>query len=89
VGLDRGHLVAHAAGGGVDLNLSPQAISLNRGRSAEGRVWRKMERYAATHPGTPLFVRPIYADPSWKPAALDYGLLADDGLWSERFINQT
>jgi hypothetical protein len=51
VDFDRGHLVAHAAGGALDLNLFPQAASLNRGRSAEGRVWRRMENYAARHPG--------------------------------------
>jgi hypothetical protein len=88
VGLDRGHLVAHGAGGGLDLNLFPQATSLNRGRSAEGRVWREMEKYAARHPGTSLFVRPIYTGPSWKPASLDYGLLVGARLWSERFVNR-
>ena len=41
--LDRGHLVAHAAGGGLDLNLFPQLSSLNRGRSEAGRRWRRME----------------------------------------------
>jgi len=85
--LDRGHLVAHAAGGGLDLNLFPQAMNLNRGRSAQGRVWRKMEAYLARNPGTPLFVRPIYVGPSWRPAALDYGLLNGGELWSERFVN--
>ena len=63
-----------------------QATSLNRGRSAGGRVWRRMEDYAARHPGTPLFVRPLYVGPSWGPAALDYGLLAGETLWSERFL---
>jgi hypothetical protein len=85
--LDRGHLVAHAAGGGLDLNLFPQAMNLNRGRSAQGRVWRKMEAYLARNPGTPLFVRPIYGGPSWRPAALDYGVLNGAELWSERFVN--
>jgi len=32
-GLDRGHFVAHAAGGGLGLNLFPQLSALNRGRS--------------------------------------------------------
>jgi hypothetical protein len=54
-GLDRGHLVAHAAGGGLDLNLFPQASALNRGRSREGRVWRRMDDFVARNPGTPLF----------------------------------
>ena len=85
--LDRGHLVAHAAGGGLDLNIFPQARSLNRGWSAEGRAWRRMEKYAAKHPGTPLFIRPIYTGPSWKPAAIEYGLFIDGELSSERFTN--
>jgi hypothetical protein len=86
--LDRGHFVAHAAGGALDLNLFPQASHLNRGRSKEGRLWRRMERYAATHPGTPLFVRPTYDGGGWTPAALELGLLLDTGVWCERFSNQ-
>ena len=46
-----------------------------------------MEKYAAKHPGTPLFVRPIYTGPSWKPAAIEYGLFIDGELSSERFTN--
>jgi len=57
---DRGHFVAHTSGGGLDLNLFPQAIGLNRGLTDKGRRWRSMERYAAHHAGTPLFVRPVY-----------------------------
>lgn len=87
VGVDRGHLVAHTCGGGDDLNLFPQAAGLNRGRSVEGRLWRKMESYAATRPGTPLFVRPIYTGPTWKPDAIDYGVLLRDRMWIERFAN--
>ncbi len=37
VGRDRGHLVAHAAGGDLDLNLFPQVAPLNRGRTDAGR----------------------------------------------------
>ena len=84
---DRGHFVAHAAGGGLDLNLFPQATRLNRGWSAQGRRWRAMERHAASHPGTPLFVRPSYRGPTWEPATIDYGLLVGDRLWCERFDN--
>jgi hypothetical protein len=87
-GLDRGHFVAHAAGGALDLNLFPQVNALNRGRSREGRLWRRMEDHAARHPGTPLFVRPVYRDSSWRPAALELGLLAGETLWCERFSNE-
>jgi hypothetical protein len=86
-GLDRGHFVAHDAGGGLDLNLFPQLSPLNRGWSQQGRRWRQMERYAARHPGTPLFVRPIYRDDSWRPSVLEFGLLTEDNLRVERFSN--
>lgn len=85
---DRGHFIAHAAGGGTDFNLFPQALALNRGRSEDGRRWREIERYAERHPGTPLFVRPIYDSSSWTPAALDLAILMDTGLRAERFSNQ-
>ena len=87
-GLDRWHFVAHAAGGGLDLNLFPQLSALNRGRSRQGRLWRQMENYAARHPGTPLFARPIYGDSSWRPEAVELGLLVDERLWYERFSNR-
>jgi len=86
-GRDRGHFVAHSAGGGLDLNLFPQDADLNRGRGEHGGRWRRIERYAADHPGTPLFVRPTYTGDDWAPAALDYGVLTGDGLWVERFVN--
>jgi hypothetical protein len=85
---DRGHFIAHAAGGGTDLNLFPQAAELNRGRSEEGKRWRDMERFAERHPGTPLFVCPIYDANSWTPAALDFAILTDTGLRAERFSNR-
>jgi hypothetical protein len=87
-GRDRGHLVAHAAGGDLDLNVFPQSAALNRGRTDAGRRWRAMERYAALNPGTPVFVRAIYDDSTWVPAALDHGLLRGGQLWCERFENR-
>jgi hypothetical protein len=87
-GRDRGHLVAHAAGGGLDLNLIPQTASLNRGQSADGRLWRRMERHAEANEGTPLFVRPIYSDASWTPADLELGLLVENTVWWHRFANR-
>jgi len=87
VELDRGHLVAHAAVWWARHQPVPAGRRLNRGRSAQGRVWRRMEDYAALHPGAPLFARPIHHGPSWRPAALDYVLLVGDRLWSERFVN--
>jgi hypothetical protein len=86
-GRDRGHFVAHAAGGGLDLNLFPQAARLNRGTSAAGKRWRAMERYLAANPGTPLFVRPAYVGPTWVPLTIDFGLVVEGRLWWERFDN--
>jgi hypothetical protein len=85
---DRGHFVAHAAGGGTDPNLFPQAVGLNRGRSEPGRRWREMERYAARNPGTPLLVRPVYDAGNWTPADLDHAILTSQGLRFERFSNR-
>jgi hypothetical protein len=86
-GRDRGHFVAHAAGGGMDINFFPQAKGLNRGTTQRGKVWRAMERHT-TYPGTPLFVRPIYGDSTWVPEYLDYGVLVETGLWWEQFENR-
>ncbi len=83
----RGHLFGHALGGGTDVNLFPQDAALNTGRSPEGRMFRSMERYAAAHPGAFCFARPIYDDHSWRPASLEYGVRADEGLWVGRFAN--
>ncbi|MFA4928174.1 MAG: hypothetical protein WC558_06635 [Patulibacter sp.] len=86
---DRGHFVSHAAGGGLDLNLFPQHAALNRGRSEDGRRWRRMERLIASRPGTPLFVRPIYRDPTWTPALLEIGFWRDGALRWERVLNSS
>jgi hypothetical protein len=85
---DKGHALAHSMGGGLDANLFPQNPDLNRGRSAEGRRFRRMERFAAKHPGTFTFLHLLYRDESWVPCALEYGLLEPDGnLQVERFDN--
>ncbi|MEA2139321.1 MAG: hypothetical protein QOG56_2471 [Solirubrobacteraceae bacterium] len=86
-GRDRGHFVAHAAGGGMDMNFFPQAAGLNRGTTRQGSVWKAMERHAIEHPGTALFVRPVYGDLTWVPACLDFGLLAEGALHCQRFSN--
>jgi hypothetical protein len=69
-GDDRGHFFAHTMGGGLDINLFPQAASINRRGD-----WRRLETYCARNPGTFCFIRPIYADHGWRPAALEYGVL--------------
>jgi hypothetical protein len=68
-GTDRGHFFAHTMGGGLDINLFPQAKRVNR-----SGLWRKMETYCALNPGTFCFIRPVYADESWRPRQLEYGI---------------
>jgi hypothetical protein len=56
---DKGHALAHAMGGGLDVNLFPQNPELNRGTSEAGKIYRSMERFAAEHPGAFVFSRLI------------------------------
>jgi hypothetical protein len=84
---DRGHFFAHTMGGGLDINLFPQSSRMNR-----GGLWRRMENYCARNPGTFSFVRPIYADTSWRPAQIEYGIIKTEigkppQLWRRLFDN--
>lgn len=86
---DKGHFLAHAAGGELDVNLFPQRRDLNRGWSEEGKLYRRMERRIAGRPGTFHFHRPLYGDASWLPWRLELGVLLDDReWWVERFDNR-
>jgi hypothetical protein len=85
---DKGHLMAHCIGGGLDVNVFSQERRLNRGRSPQGKTYRKMETYCYEQPGTFCFSRPIYADGSSVPRWLEFGLLrTDQTLWVEVFDN--
>ena len=85
---DRGHLAAHAAGGGLDINVFHQDAYLNRGWSPAGKRYREMERYCASSEGTFFFSRLIYRDRTARPAQLEFGILkADRTLWLEIFEN--
>lgn len=91
VDLDRGHLIALAAGGdeAVGINLIPQERRLNRGRGPDGRRWRQLERLVAREPGTGVFVRAVYDDPSDIPVRLDYVAVTPNGLVRvKRFCNR-
>jgi hypothetical protein len=80
---DRGHVIGHVLGGGLDLNIVPQTRALNRGGG-----WRRMERYCHEHPGTYFFCRLLYAGLSAHPAEIEFGLLKNDGsLWVDTFQN--
>jgi hypothetical protein len=78
---DKGHFLGHASGGTLDINLFPQRRELNRGWSAEGKEFRRMERYVAQHPGTFFYHRPIYDDDTWVPHRLEYGVLEANADW--------
>ncbi len=86
--LDKGHMVAHAAGGTFGPNMFPQDRELNRGRSAEGRRYRALEREIANTPGAFFFCCLLYADDTDFPAAIELGVLRPDGLHVERFRNR-
>ncbi len=86
---DRGHLLSHASGGELDINLFPHERALNQGRSDQGKKFRALETLVASRPGTFHFHRPIYDDSTWIPSELEYGLLRDDTTWtSGRFSNR-
>jgi hypothetical protein len=85
---DDGHFMAHSIGGGLDVNLFSQNRQLNRGWSAQGKIYRRMEKYCREQEGTFCFSRPIYADGSNVPRWLEFGVLKVDGtLWVEVFDN--
>lgn len=86
---DRGHFLSHASGGALDINLFPQRRELNRGWSAEGKTFRRMEACVAARPGTFHFHRAFYDDDTWIPDRLQYGVLTDDhSWWVENFANK-
>ncbi|MGQ0572141.1 MAG: hypothetical protein ACT4P5_21765 [Armatimonadota bacterium] len=78
---DKGHFLGHASGGILDINLFPQRRALNRGWSSDGRQFRKMEQYVATHPGVFFYHRPLYDDETWIPHSLEYGVVLDESSW--------
>ena len=86
---DKGHFIAHSIGGGLDPNVFTQRTEINRGWSGLGKLYRKMERYAAEHPGTFCFSRPVYCDAGSVPVEIDYGVLVGaQRLWVETFPNR-
>jgi hypothetical protein len=87
-GRDKGHYIAHAIGGGLDMNIFSQVRGLNRGISEQGKVYRLMERYCYDNAGTFCFSHPVYDDATSIPRWVEFGLLRDDGsLWVEVFEN--
>ncbi|HEV2695010.1 MAG TPA: hypothetical protein VG347_19100 [Verrucomicrobiae bacterium] len=88
---DKGHFIAHSLGDavdGVEANVFVQRRDLNRGWSEEGKLFREMESFCVSNPGTFCFCRPLYADQSAKPAFIEFGILKGDDFWVEIFDNR-
>jgi hypothetical protein len=49
---DDGHFIARSIGGDLDVNLFSQDRLLNRGWSAQGKIYRRMEKYCQQQEGT-------------------------------------
>lgn len=77
-GYERGHLIARASGGPLDINLYPQAWQVNQGRSEDGKQFRRLETLAARNPGCLQFSRLIWSGDASVPAA-HHMLVAIDG----------
>jgi hypothetical protein len=80
--LVRGHLVAHALGGGTDINLIPQSAALNI-----SKAWRRLERLAQGQPDAFVAVEVSYEDDSQTPARFTYVVAAAGELTFESFAN--
>lgn len=78
-GFERGHLIARATGGGLDVNLFPQAWQVNQGRSEEGRRFRSLERLAAANPGALQLTRLLWTDESNMPTYVHLLVALTDG----------
>jgi len=57
---DKGHMLPHSQGGGLDINLFLQKREINQGRSDEGKIFRRMENYAKDNVGTLTFIRFLF-----------------------------
>lgn len=84
---DKGHIMSHRQGGGMDVNLFPQRPDVNRGRGAH-KQYRALERYCAANSGTFCFSRLLYDDDSWVPETIEYGIVPEGGaLTIQQFPN--
>jgi len=81
---EKGHVIAASLGGGLDINLIPQARSVNRGK---GSQWASIERELAKRPGSAVAIHLIYSDNSQRPASFEFGYEADSGFRVEHIDN--
>ncbi|WP_173157965.1 DNA/RNA non-specific endonuclease [Phytohabitans suffuscus] len=87
-GYERGHLIAHASGGGLDANVFAQARHVNQGWSPDGRRYRQLERLAAANPGCLVFHRLIYGDDTDVPDLNELTVIVDGQSHSGVFDNR-
>lgn len=81
---EKGHVIATSLGGGMDINLIPQARSVNRGK---GSRWASIERELAKRPGSVIAIHLIYSDDSQRPASFEFGYESDSGFRVEHIDN--
>jgi hypothetical protein len=87
-GYERGHLIAHATGGGLDANVFAQARHVNQGWSPDGRRYRQLERLAAANPGCIVFHRLIYGDDTDVPDLNELTVIIADTERGDVFDNR-
>lgn len=83
---DKGHFIANATGGPMEINFFPQKRGINRGWTVEGKRYRAMEKFIAAHPGTFVFSRPWYIDKTLRPAGLEFGYISLNGEFVSDFF---
>ena len=89
-GSERSYLPGGVLGGTFDISLYPQYRNLDDERSSDSRVYRAMKKYCSEHLGTFCFSRLIYTSRSWRPTAIEHGLLRTDStFWVRKFKNAT
>jgi hypothetical protein len=81
---EKGHVIATSLGGGMDINLIPQARSVNRGK---GSQWASIERELAKRPGSAVAIHLVYSDDSQRPAAFEFAYESDSGFRVEHIDN--
>lgn len=88
--VERPYMPGCVLGGTFDISLYPQYRDLDHERSSDCREYREMKRYCSEHTGTFCFTRLIYTSRSWRPTAMEHGLLKRDGMfWVRTFKNAT
>lgn len=84
---DRGHLIPFSGGGLLGPNVFIQDRALNRGWSADGKEYRRIEKAAVAAEAFFLCAL-IYADASAYPVAVELGVVLNHELHVTAFQNR-